>query len=79
MIDQTVERIKALRKLNEDLLAALGRVSEDRAVRIMTIHKSQAGTGRWHSLVLAQLLFRRSVVCQAAFQTQQAGTVLMKD
>ena len=56
MIDQTVERIKALRKLNEDLLAALGRVSEDRSVRIMTIHKSQAGTGRWHSLVLAQLL-----------------------
>jgi superfamily I DNA/RNA helicase len=41
MTDQTLERVIELWKLNADLLASLSRFSEDRAVRIMTIHKSK--------------------------------------
>jgi len=50
MINQTVERINALWKLNADLLAALGRFSEDRSVRVMTIHKSKGL--EFHSVIL---------------------------
>jgi len=50
MIGQTTERIIELWKLNADLIAALNRFSEDRAVRIMTIHKSKGL--EFHSVIL---------------------------
>ena len=50
MTVQTLERIIQLWKLNADLVAALSRFSEDRAVRIMTIHKSKGL--EFHSVVL---------------------------
>lgn len=50
MTDQTIERIVELWKLNADLVAALSRFSEDRAVRIMTIYKSKGL--EFHSVIL---------------------------
>jgi superfamily I DNA/RNA helicase len=50
MIEQTLERAIELWKLSGDLIAALSRFSQDRAVRIMTIHKSKGL--EFHSVVL---------------------------
>jgi superfamily I DNA/RNA helicase len=50
MTDQVIERIVDLWKLNTDLLSVLSRFSEDRSVRIMTIHKSKGL--EFHSVVL---------------------------
>jgi superfamily I DNA/RNA helicase len=50
MTDQTVERVIGLWNLTGDLVAALSRFSEDRSVRIMTIHKSKGL--EFHSVVL---------------------------
>jgi superfamily I DNA/RNA helicase len=41
VIGQTYQRISQLMQANNDVIEALSRFSEDRAVRIMTIHKSK--------------------------------------
>jgi len=41
IIEQTFERIRELLEFDEDVARALARFSEDRAVRILTVHKSK--------------------------------------
>jgi superfamily I DNA/RNA helicase len=50
VIEQTVDRIHTLWKSTNDLGAALARFSEDRSVRIMTIHKSKGL--EFHSVIM---------------------------